>query len=123
MSRALYACDIPLSFSLRQFPPVFDPFSKQSKSIPRACSTCAAAIPELPAPMTQAFPMPGNLPDPGRPANSQRKLAPEAERDAAVSTTTLAGCGRGRDGRVRGEGRERVAPVAGLVRRPRNVTK
>ena len=38
------------------------------------------------------------------------KLPPEAERDAAVSATALAGCGRGRDGRGCGERRKGRAP-------------
>src|ERR1700761_7304170 len=43
-----------------------------------------------------------------------RRLAPEAARDAAVSATTGAGCGRGRDGR---ELRERPRVRAGPSQR------
>ena len=49
-----YAELTPLSLSYRQLPPTPDPISKQSKSIPSACSTWAALMPEEPAPMMQA---------------------------------------------------------------------
>jgi len=34
-------------------PPTSLPISKQSKGMPRACITCAAVIPDDPAPMMQ----------------------------------------------------------------------
>src|SRR5215469_8843411 len=47
-----YADDMPLSLLYRQLPPTSEPASKQSKGMPRACSTWHAAIPDDPAPIT-----------------------------------------------------------------------
>ncbi len=49
-----YAEDIPLVLPNTQLPPTRSDFSKQSNGIPRSCSALAAAIPEEPAPITQA---------------------------------------------------------------------
>ncbi len=67
-------------------------------------------------------------PDPataGSSVRSRRQTGPRAERDPAVSSTALAGCGRGRDGRecgkrprVRHEGACSVTNRAPLVRIP-----
>src|ERR1700730_6865853 len=49
-----YADDIPFLLPNTQFPPTRSDFSKQSNGIPRSCSAFAAAMPDEPAPMTQA---------------------------------------------------------------------
>lgn len=62
-----YAADMPLSFRYLQLPPMPEPFSKQSYSIPLSPSTWHEAIPDEPAPITQTFlPVPsGETPDSG----------------------------------------------------------
>src|SRR3954468_15143038 len=49
-----YADDIPLRLPNTQFPPTRSLFSKQSNAIPASLSFFAAAMPDEPAPMTQA---------------------------------------------------------------------
>src|ERR1700730_17726702 len=49
-----YAEDIPFLLPNTQFPPTRSDFSKQSNGIPRSCSAFAAAMPDEPAPTTQA---------------------------------------------------------------------
>lgn len=55
MCNDLYADEVPLSFPYRQFPPIIDPFSKQSNGIPRAVKTWHAVNPDEPAPMMHTF--------------------------------------------------------------------
>jgi hypothetical protein len=49
-----YDADIPFLLPKTQLPPTRSDFSKTSNSIPASCSSLAAAIPEEPAPITQA---------------------------------------------------------------------
>src|SRR3954470_10939236 len=49
-----YADDIPLRLPKTQLPPTRSLFSKQSNGIPASFSFFAAAMPDEPAPMTQA---------------------------------------------------------------------
>jgi hypothetical protein len=49
-----YAADIPLRLPNTQLPPIRSDFSSTSNWIPASCSFLAAAIPDDPAPITQA---------------------------------------------------------------------
>src|SRR5262249_39656045 len=79
----------PLSFSKRQLPPTSEPFSKQSNSTPRLCSTWHAVSPDEPAPMMQTFPspvIPANLSMGCQlPNSSARPMHPEIERSTVVA--------------------------------------
>src|SRR4051794_24633430 len=49
-----YAADIPFRLPNTQLPPTRSDFSKQSNSMPASCSSLTAAMPDEPAPITQA---------------------------------------------------------------------